>query len=55
MTEKEVVLTVRLKLKGDPSKFAECLNEMDYTFTSQTEGVTIIDTELEDWELEDWE
>lgn len=49
-----VVVTTRLIVEMEEGiEMGEVIQEMDYNFTSQTEGVDIVDTEIRDYNIED--
>lgn len=49
-----VSVTARLIIRVDEGvDITEVLSEMDYDFTSQTDGANIEDTEIQDWEVTD--
>lgn len=49
-----VEVTTRLIINADEGVDIEyVLDEMDYEFTSATEGADIVDTEIQDWNITD--
>ena len=49
-----VNVTARLNIRVDEGvDINEVLDEMDYDFTSQTNGADIEDTEITDWDITD--
>jgi hypothetical protein len=49
-----VNVTVRLIIRADEGiDINNVLEDMEYDFTSQTEGADIEDTEVQDWEITD--
>ena len=53
---RRVFVEVKVKLVLDMDEGIEVggvLGEMDYNFTSHTEGAEILDTEIEDWDIRD--
>ena len=49
-----VTVTTRLIIRADEGvDIDEVIQEMDYDFTSQTEGADIEDTEITDYEITD--
>lgn len=49
-----VNVTTRLIIRADEGvSIEEVIHEMDYNFTSQTEGANIEDTEIQNYEITD--
>lgn len=49
-----VVVETRLIINADEGvNIEDVLSDMDYTFTSTTEGVDIVDTEIRGWDVQD--
>ena len=49
-----VTVTTRLIINADDDKnISDVLSEMDYDFTSNTDGADIEDTEILNWEVTD--
>lgn len=49
-----VTVTAKLIVRADDGvDVDDVLSDMDYNFSSQTEGAQIEDTEIEDWEVTD--
>lgn len=49
-----VTVTTRLIIRADEgTDVNEVLENMDYDFTSQTDGAEIEDTEIRDWDITD--
>ena len=47
-------VTTRLIIRADEGvDINDVLENMDYTYTSQTEGADIEDTEIQDWDITD--
>ena len=52
MNKEYVDVTIRLTINAQEGiDIHEVISEMDYTFTSNTEGVEIVDTDIEDYEI----
>ena len=52
MKETYIYVTVRLQVESNkPLDVDEFCNELEYSFDSNTDGVTIVDTELAEFEL----
>lgn len=52
----EVTVEVKVKLKirtKEGVEISEVIQEMDYSFTSQTDNAEIMDTEIRDFEVKD--
>lgn len=53
---RKVYVEVKVKLiinADDGVEIGEIIQEMDYGFTSQTDGADIVDTEIKDFEVTD--
>ena len=53
---RKVFVEVKVKLVLDMEEgisVTETLENVDYNFTSQTDGVDVVDTEIMDWEVKD--
>lgn len=53
---RKVTVDVRVKLTINADEgidISEVLAEMDYDFTSNTDGADVQDTEIDDWEIVD--
>jgi len=49
-----VTVTTRLIINADDDQnISDVLSEMDYDFTSNTDGADIVDTEILNWEVTD--
>jgi hypothetical protein len=49
-----VEVKTRLIIQADEdTEIADVISEMDYDFTSQTDGADIVDTEIRDFEVTD--
>jgi hypothetical protein len=49
-----VAMTTRVILDMDEGiEVTEVLENMDYQFTSQTEGAVVVDAEITDWDVKD--
>ena len=54
MRKVTVKVEVTLQIDADEGvEITEVLENMDYSFTSQTEGADIQNTEIRDWEITD--
>lgn len=56
MTDRKVYVDVTTRLiirQNDGVETSEVLENMDYEFTSNSDGATIEDTEIQDWEIKD--
>ena len=52
MKETYIYVTIRLQVESNkPLDVDEFCNELDYSFDSNTDGVTIVDTEIAEFEL----
>ena len=53
---RKVYVEVKVKMivsADDGVDISDVVNEMEYDFSSQTEGADILDTEILDWEITD--
>ena len=49
---RKVYVTVEVRLivqQDDGIETSEVMEELDYNFTSQTEGAEVVDTEIKNW------